>query len=246
MKWQQLSSLIFHLPFFAFLCFVCLLTRINGYLEATKMFQLTIFIWTRYYEHNNFGIFFQKVGRASIVRCPGARFSIVPKTFRAGKAIRKTPTCIFYEACLFVCCKGINNKNNCKVSCLEKPSFWRYKEKHVTRNGPGRFRDFRETSLRPQLFKRWIVLSMDRFINFDSVCLLEINSLDSAVQPLNIWSQNQNSCCIIKMCLSVHVLSISCTAIPQATYLVVDQWEALWSLDPIWLAIVWRDQYAML
>ena len=190
-------------------------------------------LWTQQFWY----ILPKKVGRASIVGCPGARFSIVPKTFRAGKAIRKTPTWIFYEACLFVCCKGIHNKNNCKVSCLEKPSFWRYKENHVTRNGPGRFRDFRETSLR---------LSMDRFINFDSICLLEINSLDSAVQPLNIWSQNQNSWCIIKMCLSVHVLSISCTAIPQATYLVVDQWEALWSLDPIWLAIFWCDQYAIL
>ena len=29
-----------------------------------------------------------------------------------------------------------------KVSCLETPSFWRYKENHVTRNAPERFRDF--------------------------------------------------------------------------------------------------------
>ena len=40
--------------------------------------------------------------------------------------------------------KGIKNKNNCKVSCLETPSFWRYKENSVTRNAPEKFRNFRE------------------------------------------------------------------------------------------------------
>ena len=45
----------------------------------------------------------------------------------------------------FICCKGSKNKNNCKVSCLETPLFWRYKEYYVTRNAPERFRDFRET-----------------------------------------------------------------------------------------------------
>ena len=54
---------------------------------------------------------------------PGARFSKVPKTFRARKAIRKTTTCLLCKAGLFICCKGNKNKNNCKVSCLETPSF---------------------------------------------------------------------------------------------------------------------------
>ena len=39
----------------------------------------------------------------------GARFSKVPRTFRARKAIRKTTTCFFCKAGLFICCKG--NKN---------------------------------------------------------------------------------------------------------------------------------------
>ena len=37
---------------------------------------------------------------------PGARFSKVPKTFRARKAIRKTLSHIFCKAGLFMCCKG--------------------------------------------------------------------------------------------------------------------------------------------
>ena len=76
---------------------------------------------------------------------PGGRFSKVPKTFRARKAFRKTPTCLSCNAGLFICCKGNKNKSNCEVSCLETPSFWRYKENYVTRNGPEKFRDFRET-----------------------------------------------------------------------------------------------------
>ena len=74
-----------------------------------------------------------------------SRFSKVPRTFRARKAIRKTTTYLFCKAGLLICCKGNKNKNNCKVSCLETPSFWRYKENYVTRNKPEKFRDFRET-----------------------------------------------------------------------------------------------------
>ena len=36
----------------------------------------------------------------------GTRFSKVPTTFRARKAIRKTPTCLFCKAGPFTCCKG--------------------------------------------------------------------------------------------------------------------------------------------
>ena len=75
----------------------------------------------------------------------GARLSKVPRTFQARKAIRKTTTYLFCKAGLLICCKGNRNKNNCKVSCLETPSFWRCKENYVTRNMPEMFRDFRET-----------------------------------------------------------------------------------------------------
>ena len=68
---------------------------------------------------------------------PGARFSKVPKPFRARKAIHKTPTRLFCEAGLFICCKGSKNVNNCKVSCLETPLFWRYKDNYVTRKDSG-------------------------------------------------------------------------------------------------------------
>jgi len=82
-------------------------------------------------------------------QAPGARFSKVPRTFRARKAIRKTTTYLFCKADLLICCKGNKNKNNCKVSCLETPSFWRYIENYVTRNTSEKLRDFRETGPRP-------------------------------------------------------------------------------------------------
>ena len=87
---------------------------------------------------------------------PGACFSKVPRAFWARKAIRQTPAFLFCKAGLLICCKGNKSKNNCKVSCLETPSFWRYKENYVTRNAPEKFRDFRETgpcfSKVPKLF----------------------------------------------------------------------------------------------
>ena len=86
-------------------------------------------------------------------RAQGAHFSKVPRTLRARKAIRKTTTCLFCKADLFTCCKGNKNKNNGKVSCLETPSFWRYKENYVTRNTPEKFRDFREIG--PSFLGRW-------------------------------------------------------------------------------------------
>ena len=39
----------------------------------------------------------------------GPSFSKVPKTLRARKAIRKTPTRLFCEAGRFKCCKGNTN-----------------------------------------------------------------------------------------------------------------------------------------
>ena len=75
----------------------------------------------------------------------GGRFSKVSKAFQARKAIHKTPTRLFCEAGLFICFKGNKNLNNCKVSCLETPLFWRYKENYVTWKAPEKFWDFRET-----------------------------------------------------------------------------------------------------
>ena len=83
------------------------------------------------------------MGFAGQVHRPVACFSEVPKIFRAPKAICKTPTRLFFKAGLFICCKGNKNENNCKVSCLEKTSFWRYKMNYyVTRNAPEKFREF--------------------------------------------------------------------------------------------------------
>ena len=55
---------------------------------------------------------------------PGARFSKVPKTFRARKAIRKAPTCLFCKAGLFICCvKGIKKKITAKFRASRRLSF---------------------------------------------------------------------------------------------------------------------------
>ena len=75
-----------------------------------------------------------------------------PVSRKSRKAIRKTATCLLCKAGLFICCKGNKNQNNCKVSCLETPSFWRYKENYGTRNTPEKFRDFRETGPRPLMY----------------------------------------------------------------------------------------------
>ena len=91
---------------------------------------------------------------------PGARFSKVPRTFRARKAIRKTATSLFCKAGLFICCRGNKNKYNCKVSCLKTPSFWRYKENYVTRFTPEKFRDFRETGPRLERGTEAIILTL--------------------------------------------------------------------------------------
>jgi len=118
----------------------------------------------------------------------GTRFSKVPRTFRARKAIRKTATCLFCKAGLFICCRGNKNKYNCKVSCLKTPSFWRYKENYVTRFTPEKFRDFRETGpwngkpcwdncfsflLSKADLPFWLTIVRFRFVCYDdAACLL--------------------------------------------------------------------------
>ena len=89
---------------------------------------------------------------------PGAHFSRVPKTFRARWAIRKTPTRLVYKAGLFIYCEGNKKENNCKVSWIETPSFWRYKVNYVTRNAAKKFRNFRETGPRAELFETGLAL----------------------------------------------------------------------------------------
>ena len=73
--------------------------------------------------------------------------------FGPQKPICKSTTCLFCKAGLFISCKGSKNKNNCKVSCLETPLFWKYKENYVTRNTPDKFRDLRETGPKPEIFR---------------------------------------------------------------------------------------------
>ena len=102
-------------------------------IQLTSSFNMASLRWTTTNGCPRLGPDFQR---------PGARFSKVPKTFRARKAIRKTTTCLFCKAGLFRCCKGNKNKNNCKVSCFETPSFWRYKENYVTRIRPKSFGTF--------------------------------------------------------------------------------------------------------
>ena len=92
----------------------------------------------------------------SIIRiCPrlGARFSKVPKAFRAPKAIRKTPTRSFYKASLLICCKANKIKITAMCGVSERPCF------EVVKRiiSPEKFRDFRETGpwpatqIRPEL-----------------------------------------------------------------------------------------------
>ena len=46
-----------------------------------------------------------------------------PVSRKSRKAIRKTPTSLLCKAGLFICCIGNESKYNCKVSCLETPTF---------------------------------------------------------------------------------------------------------------------------
>lgn len=83
---------------------------------------------------------------------PGTSFSKVLRTFRARKAIHKTPTRLFSKAGLFITCKGEKIQITAQVSSPETPWFLRYKEDYATRNAPKKFRDFRETVPRTDLW----------------------------------------------------------------------------------------------
>ena len=69
-------------------------------------------------------------------------FTDFRETAPSRKDIRNSPTRLFCEAGLFICCKENKNYYNYKVLCLQTSSFWRYKENYVTRNAPEKFREF--------------------------------------------------------------------------------------------------------
>ena len=54
---------------------------------------------------------------------PGARFSKVPRTFRARKAIRKITTCLFCKTGLFICCKVMKIKITSKFRASRRHRF---------------------------------------------------------------------------------------------------------------------------
>ena len=74
----------------------------------------------------------------SMFPSPGARFSKVPKTFRARKAICETANRLFWKADLLTCFQGNKKQNGFSP-------FLRYKGNCDTRKWPVKFRDFRET-----------------------------------------------------------------------------------------------------
>ena len=74
---------------------------------------------------------------------------------------------------MVVCCKGINNQNDCKVSCLETPSFWRYKENCVTPKFACKVLNFRETGPR-------ICLNLRLHLQFLLIILSFVGSFNAA------------------------------------------------------------------
>ena len=79
---------------------------------------------------------------------PGARFSKVPKSFRARKAICEIANRLFWKSDLLTCFQGNKNKNNCEVWRIKCSPFLSYKGNCDTRKWPVKFRDFWETAPR--------------------------------------------------------------------------------------------------
>ena len=81
----------------------------------------------------------------SLVRTPGqgpvSRKSR-PKLFGPEKPFVKLPPAYSVKLLFSYVVKRIS----CKISLLETPSFWRYKENYVARNSLEKFRDFQETA----------------------------------------------------------------------------------------------------
>ena len=65
-----------------------------------------------------------KSGDSDFKSRPRARFSKVPaENFQARKCIRKTPSCLFCKAGLFICCKGNRNKITAKFRVSRRLRF---------------------------------------------------------------------------------------------------------------------------
>ena len=77
-----------------------------------------------------------------------ARFSKVPNTFRARKAICEIANRLFWKSDLLTCFQGNKNKNNCEVWRIKCSPFLSYKGNCDTRKWPVKFRDFWETAPR--------------------------------------------------------------------------------------------------
>ena len=80
----------------------------------------------------------------------GARFSKVPKTFRAVKTFPKLRPAYSVNLVFSFVAKGIKIKTIAKFRAFES---------YVTRNAPEKVRDFRKTGPWPELLKTWLVLA---------------------------------------------------------------------------------------
>ena len=81
-----------------------------------------------------------------LIMASGARFSKVPKTFPARKAICEIANRLFWKADLLTCFQGNKMKINCEVWQIKCSPFLSYKGNCDTRKWPVKFRDFRETA----------------------------------------------------------------------------------------------------
>ena len=70
------------------------------------------------------------------VKTPGARFSKVPKTFRARKAICEIANHLFWKADLLTCFQGNKKKMTVKFDELNVLHSWVTKEIVTPENGP--------------------------------------------------------------------------------------------------------------
>ena len=66
-----------------------------------------------------------------------ARFSKVPELFGHEKPFVKLRPAYSVKLVFSDVVKWKKNQNNCRISWLEMPSFWRYKENYLTRKGSG-------------------------------------------------------------------------------------------------------------
>ena len=79
-------------------------------------------------------------GQKPDVREAGARFSKVPVTYGALKAILEVMIHLMWKAVLLICFRWKERQNNCQVSNLETSSYWTYKGICVTQKVSGRSR----------------------------------------------------------------------------------------------------------